>query len=532
MGKSGRVNSVRIVFCLLIFLFAASGCRPPASPPQVGPPASTKEPDALPAPAKEMPVVDLRPKPIFELPLNDYVDYVDVPRQMVSPAGDYLVAFGRGFEIIALPLREDLDRKTLYKPAASMPTGQVGCVLLGWTSEYRFLFLAVDPWPTQTEGKESENRAIRLYEGNISAWDVREVTRFALPQGVLRHVAWNRSTGEVFVHVSGGSIWEMDAAAATSRRIREGLPSWDGMFQAFPSPTGEAFAYSGPLEGTTALSVFDTRSGSETRIHPDGIGWSIFPQWSPDGRYLAALMAGRSEGAEGNSSEAFELIPYEDGPYYAAKNLIIYDFRQSTYRVASVGGKWISELLWSPDSSRLMFLGGSISYDPKVPPPESVNATWDSLWALDAREPASPVKVADLPKAKVGPKTLHHLSAVSPDGRAGFVNVSGATLGSVWCLEEGKAPVELAEGNLWSLGQVVLPKSFIAGTLYRGPRSQDLWLLGSGASGQQIRTAVMGEYIDGLKVVGYNRDIVVVEVKSNWAQRRVLAVYKLSDLIP
>ena len=518
MRRSGAM-----ALALALFIIASgtsgTGCTTLGSQPPV---------DVSPV-AKPLPV-KLEPAPHLAYELDGYPSVQLYAPELVSPDGKYLLANMEG-SIRTLPLAPGLEMKTLY--SAPQDTFQrIACMPVGWLTPDRCLFVA----PGRGEsGQTKAADTVVLYEGDPGSGNCSAITSFAFPQGLLRRVAFDISAGKVFLHVSG-AIWEMDVAARTSKPVRSDLPMWDGLFQAIPSPSGRFFIYNMPMEGHTALTLLDTRDKTERDIHESALGWSFYPQWSPDGRYAAAFLAGKKEGSPGARSTDFEVIPSEDGPYPTAKALAIYDTQTGSCHVVRVESEWLSYPTWSPDSKKLLFLSGTVAYDPERGiSPESVRPSWRTLWAVDPAHPEDPVKIGDLSKVQIAQDSIAAIQAALPGGSAALVGI-WSTSGDGWSLllsEQGKDPVTIPGGSptLVAAPAYLLPGNVEAIAVQRGSglTGADLLLLKLGSDGYSVRPAIKGDDAETMYVMGRTQDSVVLAIMGH-EESWVLAVYKTADL--
>ena len=517
MRRSGAM-ALALALSVIMSGASAAGCMGPRNKPPVDVSPDLKLP------------VKLEPAPYFAYELDGYPSVQLYAPELISPDGKYLLANVEG-SIRALPLAPGLQMKTLYS-APGNTFQRISCMPVGWLSPERCLFVA----PGRDEsGQAQAADTVVLYEGNPVSGNCSAITSFAFPQGLLRRLAFDRIAGKVFLHVSG-AIWEMDVAAKTSKPVRSDLPTWDGLFQAIPSPTGRFFIYNMPIDGHTALTLLDTGSAVERVIHESGLGWSFYPQWSPDGRYAAAFMADKKEGSPGTRSTDFEVIPSEDGPYPAAKALVIYDTETSSCGTVRVEGEWLSYPAWSPDSKMLLFLSGTLAYDPEGGVfPESVRPSWRTLWAVAPAHPDTPVKIGDLSKVQLTQDSTAGIQAAFPGGKAALIGI-WSTSGdnwSLWLFEQGKDPVTVPGGppTMVPAPALLLPGNLQPIAVQRGlgRTGTDLLLLGQDSGRPTAKLAVKGDDAETMYVMGRTHDSLVLTImgpEESW----VLAVYKAADL--
>jgi len=386
------------------------------------------------------------PKPIFATLVKGSV-YRDPGIESVSPDGRYLLVEDQG--LVAMPLFEGGRSVRLCDANSDWSSDSFLLIHpVGWASASECLWIAQG---VQVEGPHEGSQGTALFAGSVPGGEAAaELVFFDSPSQGVKSIAWDRDGDKIYAHLRG-EIWEMDIGQKAARRIREDLPTYDGLFLAHPSPLGTKFAYNITLPDKTALTILDNASGREVSIHEDVEALSYWPIWSPDGRYLAAFMANRISSGDASDEHAFEIFPDENGPYAAAKSLIVYDTTTDSSSVIRVDDKWLMWPRWSPDSGALFFLTAEITYDrdrdhtlPNVQP------KYDGVWAADLDSLDAPEMIAQLPFSAVDVDKQYEGTwpvAVLRGGEGFLLEVPEADGRAIWVAARGETPYLVVRGN-------------------------------------------------------------------------------------
>lgn len=145
----------------------------------------------------------------------------------------------------------------------------------------------------------------------------------------------NRVCSTIRVHIGvATAVWVVDLVKKDARLVKDGLPSYDGLFMIRLSSDGEK----------VAMPVGETR-GYE-------------PVWSPDDKYLAVYTAPRNPEWGGTRSNGYEMWYAENGPFPMGPRISILDQSGTVVKSISLPGKVLGYFEWTQDSTSLLFAAG------------------------------------------------------------------------------------------------------------------------------------------------------------------------------
>jgi hypothetical protein len=345
-----------------------------------------------------------------EFEIDDWA-WADRADQVISPDGKYALLIlnnESGQSVAVTPIGgEEHAPVALY----SSPMGSVDGLYyrtLGWTEAGKALFAA---FGYQNQGPNTGKRGISVLSGDIVEGTATELAFVDLPEGQLHTAEYIPERGKVYLTMTG-AVWAYDLNENRLSQIRVGLPTYDGLFYARISPDGNHFVYELLEDGKSGVYILEASSGVEKPLLPNGDTMSFIPQWSPDGKYVAAYTVDRKAGETGTARADYAFFPGEDGPLTIAPKITVMDTSGNVVCSVSLDGKVLSNFRWSNDSKSLVFVSGEATMDsatymdmgmPCIP--------WDGVWTVSATGNELPVRLAALePPASDEPSFIYPLA--------------------------------------------------------------------------------------------------------------------------
>lgn len=142
-----------------------------------------------------------------------------------------------------------------------------------------------------------------IYTVDAAGNDPRELTT-----GVDNHGPNYSPDGKTIVFSKGGDIWTMTSYGRRSQRMTSGAaldvdPSW--------APDGRRFVFSRRASAGAdfTLFVFDTRSGSVTRLANSPDGCAVAPTWSADNLFVVYW----DQCSDDSGNQALKKVRVRDG---------------------------------------------------------------------------------------------------------------------------------------------------------------------------------------------------------------------------
>ncbi|KUK41307.1 MAG: hypothetical protein XD69_0647 [Clostridia bacterium 62_21] len=312
---------------------------------------------------------------------------------------------------------------------------------LGWTRDNRAVLACQG---TQADGAHRGQRGISIRVAAPDEGEAREVAWLPVPTGIVRQIEFSPGRESVYVQ-AGDALWRLDITGGHKQLLRDGLPSYDGLFYPRLSPTGDYYVYELWEPDKKGIYVLCTRDAEEKVLKPNGPTWNFGPRFSADGSRLAYYTAPLRPGSAGEYAGDYDIIPAEDGPASIAEAIEIATPGGEKVARVTVPGAKLANFRWAADGRHLAFVAG------KVKNPEGAAAgtelaamAWHSLWVADADGKLT--KVADLTGLE-GVLWDIQVVNVSPDGKQVYYLVSRENELSLWLAREGKQPVEVAPGG-------------------------------------------------------------------------------------
>ena len=465
------------------------------------------------SPAKEM-VLDPQ---IVKSWTVDYWVASDAASTAISPDNKYMLLVQSGPServVAAIPLASgDSKEVQLYKVSNSyLETANLDFLTVGWLSATDCVFLAVG---SQALGPNEGKRGVSVLVGNVSTGKVDDAAFIPLEQGYVHNVRFPAGSGKVYLDVTQ-AIWTVDLATKAAKIVKDGLPTYDGMFMARMSPDSSSYVYQlHELDAGHGIFILDAVTGVQKSLAPNGDTMGFYPSWSPDSKYVAFYTVPRKPGRTGTVWPDYEIYPGEDGPMGIAPAITVMDKSGKVVSTISIEGKVIANFKWSPDSKSIAFTTGP---KPATVPDTEVDwdipvISWDGVYVSKASEQGTPTKLTD-----IDPKTTSRDSYVSPiafdpQNRGVFLQISSSEGEStIWYAASGKTPVQTEEGKpvkiadgYWQFYPDVPTFADTVAAVIGSPSGQTgLWLLNS----KEIKK--VGEWPGNYTmVIAYNQEMLV-----------------------
>ena len=178
---------------------------------------------------------------------------------------------------------------------------------------------------------------------------------------------------------------------------------------------------------------------------PDGDTKSFYPQWSPDGKYIAVLTAqskvSSAAGSSGIGWRDYDLVYGEDSPLAAAQSITILDAGGTKVTSVGLDDRMVAYPLWSADSSTLGFFGATKAND--AYPGIRLDSVWTARMSGASSSATSlvPEKIADFPPD--GGETSYADAILTPDGNGVYFHTGAYEQNLLWFAAKDKAPVEV-----------------------------------------------------------------------------------------
>ncbi|MCL6448652.1 MAG: hypothetical protein K6U04_10965 [Armatimonadetes bacterium] len=446
----------------LALVIGAAGCGPKAGPGQA-PPAQQEEGGQPPQPPPEKTAEILGIKVTtgggtarggtihlasFDLGQGT-IDYTPAAA-MFSPDGRW-IAFrgaqenpdGRTAGLWVMALDASGGRLLARVGEKELTGGTLDLQLLGWTRDNQVVFARQG---TQPDGAHQGQRGISLRAAAPDQGEAREIAWLPVPEGMVRQVQLLPGIDRVFVQASR-ALWRVDVADGKKTRLKDNIPSYDGLFYPRLSPAGDSCVYELWEPGQKGIFLLNLESGREKALALNGGNWNFLPRYSPDGSHLAYYAAPLKPGQKADRyANDYAIVPGEDGPAPVAEAVEIISAEGQKVARLTVPGAQVANFRWGADGNHLAFAAGKVKSSPagQAGPWGEAAMEWQSLWVADRQ--GKMTKVADLP-----PDATHIIPLnVTPDGKQVLYAVSRYGCSSLWVVREGEKPVEVASVvNFW-----------------------------------------------------------------------------------
>lgn len=452
----------------------------------------------------------LGPKVRTEFKVDDWAS-ADSLDETISPDGKNAllkVWSENGQALIVASLEGGQTPKVLYSvPREWTDLYALSFRTLGWGKDGNPLFIA---FGYQSQGPNKDKRGIAVLSGDLSSGTSRELAFMDLPKGELHLAQYLKANNKVYMTVSG-AIWTYDLNSEKLSQVKIGLPTYDGLFFPRLSPDGAHFAYDLLEQGRRGVYVLDASSGAEKVLLPNGDTMSFLPQWSPDGKYLAAYTVQRKAGETGADFDAYDYFAGEDGPMPIAPAITVVDAAGRIVRTLSLEGKQLSSFRWSVDSATLAFVSGQrLSSDSGFCLDCGLSAVrWDGIWTAAAAGNDKPVRLAALESSSKEPSFIYPLS-FDADNKGVYYQFSQGQNLAVFYARPGAGagetplpPAKIADGH-WHFQAMNPVFQKYTGALITGGSQTELWFLGPEFRKMDAWGTVTTE------IVGYNADTILL----------------------
>lgn len=452
----------------------------------------------------------------------DYWVASDAVGAAISPDSKYVMIVQSGPSeriVAAVPLgADDTKEIPLYKvPNSYLETKNLDFLTSGWLSPTKAVFIATG---RQYEGPHKDEWGVAVFTVDITKPVAEEVVFIPLREGYVHNQRLMPGTGRLYIDITK-AIWAVDVGAKTAKVVRDGLPTYDGMFAARMAPDASAYIYQlHELDAGHGIFLLDVATGDQKVFAPNGETMGFYPAWSPDSKYVAYYTVQRKPGKTGTEWTDYQIYPGEDGPMGIAPAITVADKSGKVVGTISVQDKVLANFRWSRDSKSIAFTTGP---KPATTPDTEVTweipvIQWDAIYVSNATGPAAPSKVTN-----VDPRTTERDSYVAPitfdpQNKGVFFQISSFEGESaIWYaalaktaaqIEPGK-PVKVADGYWQFYPEAPTFQGIIAAAIGSPTGSTGLWLLNS----EKITQA--GDWPGNYTmVIGYN-DRMMVTCETN-----------------
>ncbi|MEW5899781.1 MAG: hypothetical protein AB1652_11515, partial [Bacillota bacterium] len=293
---------------------------------------------------------------------------------------------------------------------------------------------------TQPDGAHQGQRGISLQAAAPDQGEAREAAWLPVPEGMVRQVQLLPGKENVFVQASR-ALWRVDLADGKKTRLKDNIPSYDGLFYPQLSPAGDSCVYELWEPDQKGIFLLSLESGREKALALNGENWNFLPRYSPDGSHLAYYAAPLKPGQKaGRYANDYAIVPGEDGPAPVAEAVEIISAEGQKVARLTVPGAQVANFRWGAAGNHLAFAAGKVKSSPagQDGPWGEAAMEWQSLWVADLQ--GKMTKVADLP-----PDATHIMPLnISRDDKQVHYVVSKQGKCSLWVVREGEKPVEVA----------------------------------------------------------------------------------------
>ncbi len=469
----------------------------------------------------------LDPRTVAEIEVQGWA-WTDNPENVISPDGKYVLAILNNEErkaVAAIPIEgENQDAKTLHEAPAGWTEGDgLDYRTLGWTEDGIPLFVV---FGYQNRGPNTGKRGVAIWSGGLSGDGAQELVFIDLPAGNLHSSTYLPKEDKVFISVSS-AIYSCDLVKKQVTPVKTDLPIYDGLFYAWLSPDGKHFVYELFEEGKRGVYILDAESGKEQALLATGPTFSFVPQWSPDGKYVAAYTADRKAGLEGTSVADYDCFQGQAGPLTIAPAITIVDTSGKVVQTIRVDGKYLANMKWSLDSKSIAFVTGdrASAEENRYAEMGIPNVQWDGVWTAKIGANSVPLRIAILtPPANEEPSFAYPCD-FDMAGKGVFYQYGDMETISVWYATPGEgastetlAPLKIADGY-WH-PQYANPQygEYIA-ALISGEQTTELWLVGP-----TMRKVDYWSAMSTTGLLGFNDDTILLYHKEETGPAKILVI--------
>lgn len=469
------------------------------------------------------------PETVAEFELEGWA-WTDYPENVISPDGKHLLAILNNEErkaVALIPIEgESHDAKILHEaPAAWAGRDGLDYRTLGWTGDGTPLFVV---FGYQNRGPNTGKTGVAIWSGGNEEGVAQELAFIDLPTGNLHTSVYLPEENKVFVSVST-AIYSYDLAKNYVTPVKTGLPTYDDLFYAWLSPNGKHFVYELFEEGKSGIYILDAVTGKEEALLATGSTFSFVPQWSPDGKYVAAYTAGLKSGAEGASMEDYDCFLSTAGPLTIAPAITIVDTSGKVVQTVRVEGKYLANMKWSHDSKSIAFVAGDRPAVEENPYDEMgiPNIKWDGVWTVKIGEGSVPLRISSVAKpAGEGPSFVYPCDFDAENegvyyqyGDMENISVRYNGPGKGASTEFPLPGMKVADGY-WHPQYTSPQYGEYLVALISGNETTELWLLGC----KEIRKADYWSSAFTTVLLGFNEDTVLLFQKGEEGPAKILVI--------
>lgn len=415
------------------------------------------------------PVAVVEPQLLRTIDVEGTVQTTDFPADSVSPDGSRFLAVkddADGSHLVIIPVDSEYSEAICIESVSKdwLSGSWFSYRPLGWTSNTEFIYAKVG-W--QPSGGHKSERGVALVIGRLSGLSgksqsetkpgtdgqaaqtfTEEAAFFTLPyRDSSLQTLFLPGQKQVYLN-NNTTIWQFDIAEKNLIVLKSDLPDYIYR-RPIPSPKGDYFVYELNEKGKSGIFIFNTATGKEKPLLPNGDTMSFYPSWSFDGKYIAAYTVGKKEGASGTAWHNYMLFEGEDTAQSIGSSITVVDTEGTVVDTIQVEGKYLQKFRWSQNNHTIGFLAGSSQ------PPQSENSglprsiVGESVWMArigkSSKQAEAPVCLGDIPKDGNGEIPYSSLITFNPDSRGVFCNIYEA---GAWFFAENAKPVKVVDG-LW-----------------------------------------------------------------------------------
>ncbi len=518
---------LKLILCLSVSLTFFSGCTPAIEEPVI-------------------PELVLKPTLIHSATLSGWA-WTNNPLQAISPDGSYILLAHNDTDsarLTAYPLPkvspldggqageseselepEPIVLRTIDRQSA-IDRG-LEYIPIGWLSNTECLFISSG---LQNRGKHRNRQGLSILVGDISNKYVNELAFIPLEYAIVRNAALNAEHNRLILDASD-SIFTVDLESCIVKNVKQNPPTFQGSLAAQLSPDKTTYVYNlyEYEQDKYGVYLLDLDTGEEIPLIPNSDTMSFYPDWSPNGKYIATYTAGRKPDTEptGIAPKNYEFYLGEDSPMPFGDSIRITDVSGQLVNEFSITGRILGRFKWSPDSQYIGFVscpkpdtdkGQSSSDTDDTDNWEIPSLRADSMWIADITTGAI-VRVADLSSLTAGKAENVYPLVFDAQSRGIFYQIIGSQSESysIWYGAHGQVqpgqttPAKVSDG-LWyeDKGLPLFDKTTAA--LVGNSQETDtnlsqvsLWLLDERGFRQTSKWQAVTA-----KFLGYNEDTLVV----------------------
>jgi hypothetical protein len=444
--------------------------------------------------------------------------YSYVPEQVVSPGGKYLLAEHRddqGFHMVAVSLTDHTNGDVILNTVGTSYHGNdsyVWQVPVGWMFPTSPIFLVCG---RQDQGPHKDENGIAIMLADVNTSKAEEIGFIELESGYFRSAVFVEDESKIYIHVSG-ALWEFDLKSESLRLVKGNLPTYDGLFHIQISPTGQYAVYEMHEMDKQGIYILDTATGEERPLLPVGTTKSFLPQWSPDGKYIAAYTAEeKPDGANLPIWERYQVFEGEDQLLPMASGITIVTPEGKIKKTIELTGKVLAHAKWAQNSKTIGFLAGTLrtmTSGERFSSDERPSALfYESAMIVDILDGEEAISVADFQELAGFDHPSIEMVFVDPLGRGLYFVISTLKDSSLqssqlWYGSKDEPPIKVCDGVWQFAGIEPIYGSHVVGVLSSEDKSE-VWLLGPDDSRRIMKSDNPSSWTT---ILGYDERVLVV----------------------